>query len=118
MARRAKRSNFNGARRRKAKRQATANERWLHLGAGGVSARGTLQTAWQWTALAGSVAALLTTISMVVHGLVADEGDEATASSLWDAVKGLTVVCAGYVEICDFTTSSTRTTRRWGTSTA
>ena len=82
MARRAKRSNFNGARRRKAKRQATANERWLHLGAGGVSARGTLQTAWQWTALAGSVAALLTTISMVVHGLVADEGDEATASSL------------------------------------
>ena len=66
MARRAKRSNFNGARRRKKKRQATANERWLHLGAGGVSARGTLQTAWEWTALAGSVAALLTTMSMVV----------------------------------------------------
>ena len=72
MAPRAKRSNFNGARRRKAKRQASSNERWLHLGAGGVSTQDTLQTAWEWAALAGSVAAMMTTMTLVIQAIAGD----------------------------------------------
>ena len=45
MAPHAKQSDFNGARHRKAKRQPTSNKRWLHLGAGGVSTRDTLEMA-------------------------------------------------------------------------
>ena len=41
MARRAMRSQFNGARRRKRLRQAAGNERWLHLCAGRASAQET-----------------------------------------------------------------------------
>ena len=72
MAPRAKRSNFNGARRRKAKRQASSNERWLHLGAGGVSTRDTLQTAWEWAALAGSITAMMTTMTLVIQAIAGD----------------------------------------------
>ena len=96
MAPRAKRSNFNGARRRKAKRQASSNERWLHLGAGGVSTWDTLQTAWEWAALAGSVAAMMTTMTLVIQAIAGDQDDADLSDALWEAVEALTIVCTGY----------------------
>ena len=74
MAPRAKRSNFNGARRRKAKRQASSNERWLHLGAGGVSTRDTL--------LVDSVAAMMTTMTIVTQAIAGDQDDADLSDAL------------------------------------
>ena len=96
MAPRAKRSNFNGARCRKAKRQAASNERWLHLGAGGVSTRDTLQTTWEWAALAGSITAMMTTMTLVIQAIAGDQDDADLSDALWEAVEALTIVCTGY----------------------
>lgn len=69
MARRAKRRLSNGLRRRKALRDAPANERWLHLGAGAISTRSTLHHAWRQTSLVCSYSSFLLTFAMTVETL-------------------------------------------------
>ena len=81
MGRRAIQSQFNGARRRKRLRQGAGNEHWLHLCAGRVSARETLQKVWSWTSLVCLVSTSLTIVAAVVERL-ADDIDDADDDDL------------------------------------
>ena len=70
MARRAARRQSNGLRRRKALRDVTKNERWLHLAAGAVSARSTLHSVWRQTLTVCSYSSFLLSFSMTVETLL------------------------------------------------
>jgi len=66
MAKRARRRQENGARRRNTLRRVSANDRWLHLSAGDITARNTLQMLWGWTSVFCSFSLYATTLSTVV----------------------------------------------------
>ena len=95
MARRAMRSQFNGARRRKRLRQAAGNERWLHLCADRVSARETLQKVWSWTSLVYLVLTYLTIVAAVVERL-ADDVDDDDLSVVHEILAALVTTSVGY----------------------
>ena len=95
MGRRAIRSQFNGARRRKRLRRAAGNERWLHLCAGRASARETLQKVWSWTSLVCLVSASLTIVAAVVERL-ADDVDDDDLSVVNEILGALVTTSVGY----------------------
>ena len=67
MAPRAKRRQSNGLRRRKALREVSSNVRWLHLGAGAISVRGTLHSVWRHTSLVCSYSSFLLSFAMTIE---------------------------------------------------
>lgn len=68
MPRPPKRRAINGRRRRKPVRQASPNQRWLHLSAGHVSNQQTLQTCTVWAMATSAYCTLLTALGLVVAG--------------------------------------------------
>ena len=69
MAPRAKLRRTNGARHRRALRNATANLRCLHLSAGDVFVRTTLQSVWRRTSLVSSYSSFLLSVALTVERL-------------------------------------------------
>ena len=70
MARRAKRRQSNGLRRRKALCDVTSNHRWLHLNAGAISAQSTLHGVWHRTSLVSIYSSFLLAFSLNLEALV------------------------------------------------
>ena len=84
MWRPAKRRTINGRRCRKPGRQASPNQRWLHLNSGGVSNQQTLQTCTVWAMAASTYCTLLTALGLCAQGTGLDS----------DAVNALVATAA------------------------
>ena len=63
----AKRCRLNNARRRKSLGDVTANQRWLHLGAGAISVQSTLHSIWRQTSLLCSYSAFFLSVATIVE---------------------------------------------------
>ncbi|KAL9189077.1 hypothetical protein ACHAXT_011567 [Thalassiosira profunda] len=99
MAPRAKRRAANGARRRTTLRRVSANDRWLHLSAGDIDVRDTLQTIWGWTSIAASFSALLLALAVVVEDVAGPGADMAAIEEMIELFGISTISCMSLLEV-------------------
>ena len=95
----AKRRRSNGALRRKAVRMAATNDRWMHLYAGNITVRNTLQYVWKTTSRVSTYSVFLLALSHLVQE---SAGQDADMTLLTDIVSLFTRQTFCYVAMLRF----------------
>ncbi len=95
MPRAPKRRALTGCRRRKPKRQATPNERWLHLGAHQAGQMRTIQTVMATTSLFFMSLNQLRTLILAAGTVVTAQADLAVLDAAFDSVSVTLVAFLG-----------------------
>ena len=100
MAKRARRRVSNGARRRKALRWVSANNRWLHLSASDITARNTLQTVWGWTSVICSFSLYLTALTAAIGEAAATNMNPAEINDMLSLLGYNTACFISLLQVC------------------
>jgi hypothetical protein len=98
MPRAPKRRALTGCRRRKAKRQATLNEHWLHLGARQAGQMSTIQTVMATTSLFCMSLKQLHAIILASETVVTAQADLAVLNEAFDSVSVTLVAFLGLLQ--------------------